>query len=441
MAGDNPFEFIVQPPQNSPYSRFGLGDQVIQEHSFLYHMGGLSAAFHDKFNTNVVNPASLPYLKATSFETGLNARNSTLSEGDDSFTSWSGALSYFSLAFPLSNPINDLLDRVERKYELGMAFTVQPFSTVAYDIFTIEDSNGVEGVQRNYIGTGGTYSAQWGTGIKVKDFSAGINVGFLFGKTSTIRTVTFTELDNAYANFERLNSNLTGFIWNLGVQYDIDLNKAARVEDDTKPTKILTIGAYGNPGTNFSTTTDEEFLLVRSGQDIQAEVDTIFIESGVEGKGRLPAKFGIGFMLNNKLLTGEDKWGFGVNYETQLWSQYENDAAPTDVTLINSSRVSMGGFFRPDPKSLTNYLKRIYYQAGVFYATDPAQVQNQTIAQYGATFGIGMPYITARKVSNANIGATVGTRGLNTAIEERYIQLNFGFTFNSNEWFIKRKYN
>lgn len=438
MAGDNPFDFIVQPPQNSPYSRFGLGDQVTQDHSFLYHMGGLSATFHDKFNVNVVNPASLPYLKATSFETGLTARNSTLTEVDDSFTSWGGSLSYFSLAFPLSNPINDLLDRVDRKYDLGMAFSVQPYTVVGYDIFTIEDTNGVEGVQRNYIGNGGSYSAQWGTGIKIKDFSAGINLGFLFGRTSTFRTVTFTEFQNAYANFERLDANLTGFIWNLGFQYDYVLNQKALDLDDSKSSNTLTIGAYGNPGTNFSTTTDEEFLLVRSGQDIQAEVDTITFIENVEGRGKLPAKFGVGLMLNNRLSTGEDKWGFGVNYESQLWSQYENDA--TEVDLINTSRVSAGGFFRPDPKSLTNYLKRIYYQAGVFYATDPAIIQNQTITQYGATFGIGMPFISQRKVSNANIGATLGTRGINTAIEERYIQLNFGFTFNSNEWFLKRKY-
>lgn len=396
-------------------------------------MGGLSAAFHDRFNVNVVNPASLPYLKATSFETGLNARYSTLTEEDDSFTSWGGGLSYFSLAFPLSNPINDLLDRVERKYELGMSFSLQPLSTVGYDVATIEDLNGIPGVQRNYVGSGGTYAAQWGNGIKYKDFSAGINLGYMFGKISTFRTVTFTEFNNAFANFERLQTNMSGFIWNLGVQYDFVLNKAEIEEDNSQLKKVLTVGAYGNPSTSFSTLRAEEFLLVRSSSEIDIEIDTITPFSEVEGKGKLPGKLGIGFMYN----VGE-KWGAGMNYETQLWSAYENEANP--ITLNNSFRLSAGGFYRPDPNSITNYFKRIYYQLGLFYATDPAAVQNEEIKQYGATFGLGMPFINQRKVSNANIGATLGVRGLDTAVEERYIQLNFGFTFNSNEWFLKRKY-
>ena len=377
----------------------------------------------------------MPYLKATSFETGLTAKYNNLIEGTENYTSWSGSLSYFSLAFPLSNPINDLLDRVERKYELGMSLSLQPFSSVGYDVFSTEETNGVPGVQRNYIGTGGTYAAQWGTGIKFKDFSAGINLGYLFGNVATYRTVLFTEFTSSYGNYERISSQMNGFIWNLGVQYDLVLNQAEL--DGNSSTKIkkkvLTIGAYGNPGTSFTSTSSEEFLLVKPISSTTAVVDTIKSSSDIEGSGKLPAKFGVGFMYN----VGE-KWGAGINFESQLWASYENDSNP--VELNNSYRLSGGGFYRPNPQSLTNYFNRIYYQLGLFYATDPITVGEDRINQYGATFGLGLPFINQRKVSNANIGATLGARGINTAIEERYLQLNFGFTFNSNEWFLKRKY-
>jgi len=396
-------------------------------------MGGLSAAYHDKYNTNIVNPASLPYLKATSFETGLNAKYNELIEGEESYTNWSGALSYLSLAFPLANPINDLLDRVDRGYDLGMAISVQPYSVVGYDIFTTDSDD----VSRRFIGSGGTYSAQWGTGVKFKDFSAGINLGYLFGKISSYRTINFDE-SNAFDNFERNNSHLSGFIWNVGVQYDYVLNKAKVEEDNTLPTRTITFGAYGNPSTGFKTSNDQEYLTVSASPNLQTSIDTISFETDIEGSGKIPAKFGAGFMLKETLNTGEDKWGIGLNYESQLWSAYENDNNP--ATLNNGSRISLGGFYRPNPKSLSNYLNRIYYQAGFFYAQDPVTVQGDDVQQYGLTFGIGMPFISQRKISNANIGATLGTRGIDTAIEERYLQLNFGFTFNSNEWFLKRKY-
>jgi len=400
-------------------------------------MGGLSAAFNDKYNTNIVNPASLPYLKATSFETGLNAKYNELTEGENSFTNWSGALSYFSLAFPLANPINDLLDRVDRNYDLGMSLSLQPHSTVGYDILTTDQTPQSGEISRRYIGNGGTYAAQWGTGIKFKDFSAGINLGYLFGKISTHRIVTFEEV-HSFDNLERINSHLNGFIWNLGVQYSYVLNKDEVKEDSSIPTKSISIGAYGNPGTGFKTNNDQEYLIVSTGNNLETQVDTISSATDNEGTGKLPAKFGIGLIYKQTLNTGEDKWSIGLNYESQAWSSYENSINPID--LNNGSRISIGGFYRPNPQSLTNYLNRIYYQAGFFYAQDPAIVNGEDISHYGLTFGIGMPFISQRKVSNANIGATLGTRGLNTTIEERYLQLNFGFTFNSNEWFLKRKY-
>lgn len=405
-------------------------------------MGSLSAAYHDPYNVNIVNPASLPHLLATSFEVGINAKYNRLSEGTKDFTSWNGNLTYFSLAFPLSNPINDLLDRVDRKYQLGMSISLQPNTTVGYEILTVGASNGITGIERNYIGNGGTYTGMWGTGLKVKDFSVGVNLGYMFGKIGTNKTVKFLNNEAAFDNYERIDQHITGFIYNLGMQYDIILNKEEVAEDVSKTKKVLTVGLYGNSPTNFNTSTDELFMILRDAVS-SLPSDTLVDEREVAGTGKLPAKLGVGFMYQgvikkNKETKKDGVFAIGVNYEMQNWSGYENDQNP--IALNNSFKLSAGGFFTPDPAAF-NYFQRIQYKFGIFYSQEPFSVQDEDVLSYGFTTGFGLPFVNSRKVSNANIGATLGTRGINTVIEERYLRLNFGFTFNSTEWFRKRKYN
>ena len=428
----NPFARLESPTDNSPYSRFGLGDLAEPNHVPISIMGNLTAAYHDKYNTNIQNPASLPYLQAASFEVGLNAKYSRLSEGVVQFNGWSGNLSYFSLAFPLSNPINDLLDRVERKYQLGMAFSVNPYTTVGYDILTNGAEDGVGNFERNYIGAGGTYTAMWGTGVKVKGFSGGLNLGYLFGKIGTNRTIRFYELTAPFNNFERINTHITGFVYNLGLQYNFVLNKNELVDNPSLPKKEVTVGLYGNPSTNFNTSTDELFLTIR--EVVSAlPTDTIVNQVDVAGEGKLPGKLGIGVMYKK----GEI-WGIGANFETQNWSVFETSGNTPD--LVNSFKASLGGFISPNPTAF-NYLKRIQYKAGIFYTKEPFVVLGEEVASYGITAGFGLPFVNARKVSNANIGVSLGQRGINSAIEEEFLKLSFGFTFNSTDWFLKRKYN
>ena len=54
-----------------PYSRYGLGLLEHPEPAFLRGWGSLSAAYHNPFNINYLNPASYGYLTYTVFETGL----------------------------------------------------------------------------------------------------------------------------------------------------------------------------------------------------------------------------------------------------------------------------------------------------------------------------------------------------------------------------------
>jgi hypothetical protein len=65
----------------------------------------------------------------------------------------------------------------------------------------------------------------------------------------------------------------------------------------------------------------------------------------------------------------------------------------------------------------------------------------ERVTDMGINFGFGLPFFYQRKISHANLGISAGYLGRGTAIEERYIRATFSFTFNDDEWFIKRKYN
>lgn len=83
----------------------------------------------------------------------------------------------------------------------------------------------------------------------------------------------------------------------------------------------------------------------------------------------------------------------------------------------------------------------MYYRFGFYYGDAPILVDNEQIKDYGLTVGFGMPFVYQKKFSHANIGFTFGRKGSGSLIEENFAKMSFGFTFNDDEWFIKRKYN
>jgi len=103
--------------------------------------------------------------------------------------------------------------------------------------------------------------------------------------------------------------------------------------------------------------------------------------------------------------------------------------------------LTFGGYYRPNYKSIDKYYQRMYYRFGFYYGDAPISVDSEQIKDYGLTIGFGMPFVYQKKFSHANIGFTIGRRGSGSIIEEQFAKMSFGFTFNDDEWFIKRKYN
>jgi hypothetical protein len=414
---------FAQPKDISPLSRFGIGDFAEENFVNLQSMGGVSAAYADPYNTNLVNPASIAHLRVTSFEFGVNAKYKQLKNQDLSENIGSGGLGYASLAFPLRNSINKLLDRKEYKWNYGMSFSIRPYTNVNYDIISLDTSNADIGrVTRLFEGSGGTYKFEWGLSAQTNNFSFGMSLGYLLGNISNRREVFTSDvvaslrpaIDSEYA--------VSGFIWKAGLIYDLKLNDK----------KTLSFGIYGNTDVTFNTNGSQ--LERRINEDLGIN-DTISYQRNLEGKGLLPSEIGFGIYYK------AEKTNLGISFKTSDWSKYSNEANPAETPLAKAWRLGAGGFIIPNDRSL-KYFKRVAYKFGGFVGKDPRSglINNEELDYYGVTLGMGLPFVFQRQVSFVNLGVELGRMGTETLIQETYFKFSVGITFNDNTWFQKRKY-
>lgn len=426
----------IEPEINSPYSRFGLGNLNNQYFAIQGGMGGLSAAFNDPYHLNILNPASLAHLQSTALEVGLDARYTSISAGDASEGLWSGNLHYLALGFPVINPINQALDRRETKLGLGMAFSLQPYTTIGYDVEIEQDVPGAGQSTSLLQGAGQTYRLAWSNAVRYGALSGGLSLGYNWGQVRSRREVEFPELPQSYVTSFSDEFSMRGFFWRAGLQYTY-LFKEADDKGVLKPTgKRLIFGVQGTAGQDFSTTgsrSAERFRTRPGGEFLR---DELFNEEDVEGEGRMPSEytFGLQYEQVNKFRLGAEA-GFAT------WSNYTNDARP-DPLIDDAWHLRFGGEIIPDHLSYNNYLKRVRYRFGAYYLQDPRRFGGQQLQDYGVSLGLGLPIILSRqRTSFVNIAVEAGRLGIDDVLTESYINMTLGFTLNDNTWFFKRKFN
>jgi len=424
---------IAQPKDNSPYSRFGLGDPV--DNSFVHlRSTGFAGAYYNPYQVNIVNPASNGYLKATVFDVGVYSKYSKLSTSDGSSNILSGNLEYISLGFTLVNPINDLLEKKVRKYDIGVSFTLMPNTNVGFDITSDKEDPKIGQILRNYTGTGGTYKFLSGVGVRYKDFSVGLNLGYFFGKINYDKTVYFVDVSHAFTNEYHDDFSVNGFLYNIGAIYNIVLNKKELSEANNIKERKVVLGLYGNSKTNFNTDgTTYNRALIYSASGSPETIDTVYYDDKIKGKGSLPVNIGGSILYNNK-----NKWIFGLNYSNSFWSQYSNDIK--DDKLSDSYDVSLGLQYTPNEDSYTSYKDKINYRSSIYYKTDPRSEKDIQFDELGFHLGLGLPFVYKRKISRMNMDLNFGRRGSDLQISENFVKLSFSVTFNDTEWFVKRKY-
>ena len=111
-----------------------------------------------------------------------------------------------------------------------------------------------------------------------------------------------------------------------------------------------------------------------------------------------------------------------------------------NASFENASSFSVGGFFIPKYDSFSKYWKRVVYRLGLRLEQTGLVVNNESIEEFGISFGVGVP--VGRLFSNANLGFEWGQRGTTAAnlVNESFYSINISLSLND-RWFEKRKFN
>lgn len=398
------FSALTFAQQNSPYSRYGLGEIRTTSFPANHSMGLLTSAYRSSTNINFANPASLAAIKFTTFETGVFVSSTTLHAADGSDNIRNANLSHIAFAFP-----------VAKKW--GMSFGLIPFSRMDYNIERTDEqvffTTDTLQVNKRYEGTGSLYQLYFGNAVQIKKFSAGLNIVYFFGKFSRLTQYDYTPDAKFYFDFEKTSLNYySDLVFNAGSQYT----------DTFKNGMSFLIGANSRIGKNIG---------VRSESSVaRINIDTVTTDTA--GKIFLPSSFGFGFALKK-----ENKWMLGIQGDYTWWSKFKS-FEKKDSLLADNITVGIGGEITPDYKSL-NYLKNIQYRLGVYGGTNYLKFGSTQLQEFGVTFGFGLPI--KRTLSRFNLGFEIGQKGTtaNNLLKENFFKVHIGITIND-IWFIKRKF-
>ena len=438
--------FTAFSQDNSPYTRYGLGDLVPSTNINLRAMGGISSAYNDYLTVNFSNPASFGSFQAYKelnsnklrlgraiLDLGLNFENRTLIEPGDiprKFTTSNALFSHIQVGVPL-------------RANWGLSFGLRTMTRISYKMFQggrVIDA--VTGEPRDSTltlseGDGGAYLASIGTGFRFGNFNIGVNGGYMFGKSdySNRRVIINDTMTTNSGNYQTKTS-YGDLYFNGGMQYRIKLDSAT----------FLTLGLYGNIKQKIGASQDvirETYFFNPNSGNIP--IDSVFEKKEVKGEVTYPATFTGGFAILRVPRDKQPGWMIGVDYHNAKWEDYRFFGKTDSVR--NRWEIRIGGELRPSIESYRrSYFGKIAYRAGIFFGPDYINVGNK-LPIMGASFGLGLPLkpnnrnaYDANQVTLINLAFEYIKRGNNdNLLKENMFRVSVGFAL-SDFWFSKRKY-
>lgn len=416
----------AQQGTSSPYSFYGIGTLKFKGTVVNKSMGGLSI-FTDSIHANLRNPAGYvsPNLKIwneenrpVKFVVGGSHNSLNLKANSGSDRTNSTTFDYLALSIPLG--------------KFGVGFGLLPYTSVGYKLETTKNDL----VANRYSGKGGLNKTFLGLGYQItKGLSIGIDASYNFGNVqNSVIEFVYDEENNPvqYQTRENNRSDLSGLSFNFGLSYKTMLNEKLE----------LTTGFTYSPESTLTSNNTRSFstILISSLTGREFVVNTIDADLGAVNLDRtdltLPSRTSFGAGLGQPR-----KWFLGAEYTFQNTKKFSNPIFSIDNTnFVNASGIAFGGFLVPDFNSLSKYWKRVTYRAGLHYENTGLEINNQTINEFGISFGVGLPVGTF--FSNANLGIEIGKRGTTNQnlIEENFFNLNISLSLND-RWFQKLKYN
>lgn len=417
-AGSNP----VSNKQNSPYSRYGLGDLRSGTNLSLRGMGSISTAAADKFAVNTDNPASYASLLLTTYEAAGEGSSHTLRANSRVYNTGMATLSYMTIGIPMGK-------------HAGMAIGLRPTSRTFYNV---QDSavgtNGIPGMGdalRIYFGDGSLSQAFLGFSGKVKGFSLGFNLGYMFGSIRT--TSALINIDDSITAVNTEVSRYTsigGLFYKVGALYETKLTSKMGMR----------LGVTGSLSQDLNATRNE-FQIAYLGIGGITSYDTVSSISGGKGSITLPMNISGGIQLfGSDTLSSIDKWKIGIDFNQTQWGQFRN-FGNMDSLQASTYKISFGGEYTPNAQSMRKYLPRISYRLGFYFGKDHIRLRNTDMNMYAVTFGASFPF--RKTPDRIHTAFEVGSRGTlsNGLIKENFFKFSLGVSLNAlrDRWFLKSK--
>ena len=386
-------------------------------------MGGLSI-YTDSIHVNLRNPSSyagnllndLGQGQIVKFAIGASSSNTTLNTTSASDKANATTFDYLALSVPMGR--------------LGMGFGIMPYTSVGYRIISSQEEDVLD---YRYKGEGGVNKAFLGLGYLISEnLKIGIDANYNFGNIQN-DVVNFRYDDEGnpllYHSKEVNRSDLSGVNFNFGLSYTPMISEKLQ----------LTSSFNFSPKADLSSTNQRNFatvLIASTGQEvtineIEADLEALNLDKTVL---TLPSKTAVGFGLGQP-----KKWFFGAEYTFLKTSEFSNEVFSLDnTTYEDASTISIGGFLVPQFNAFS-YWKRVVYRAGLRFENSGLKIENESISEFGMSFGVGLP--VGRVFNNVNIGIEVGQRGTTNQnlVKENFVNFQLSLSLND-RWFVKRKF-
>jgi hypothetical protein len=432
---------------NSPFSRYGLGNEVLNsQNATSQGLGGFTAAYTSSMNgtfgqsLNFNNPASYGSLFMTTFDLGMNLTNNSLRRQNpvSKFNSTYFVPNYMAVGVP-----------IDKVHKVGMAFGLRPLTQINYSIDELKVMSSGDTLFNNYIGQGGLNQAFIGAGKSWKHLSIGFNTGYNFGKKKIQNIKSFvynTDSTAFYQSIASTNTLFGGLFLHLGILGDIPLKTIQHKAPTDKTEYTL---SYGATATLDQTLSGKQDILRSTGTfttGTETHLDTVSLSSNIVGNIKIPAIYTAGISFHKKEISNGgvyDQWVVGLEFDKAAWKDKYSFYGQNDL-LSNSYMTRVCVQFCPNALDYENYWSTVTYRAGFNTGKDYINIDQNGLKVTSFSFGAGFPIRKYRsydyQFSLLNMAFQFGNRGsVVNSYQENFFQFTFGYSL-SDIWFNKRKY-
>jgi long-subunit fatty acid transport protein len=399
---------------SSPYSKYGIGDNVGFTNTINASMGGIYNALRRNNFVNHRNPASYTAIDTQSFvfDIGYYSNNIILQSNSAVSKGNTGGISHILFAFPLSKT-------------LKMAGGILPVSVIDFSAAESFPKDSIIGSHKFiYDGEGGINKVMLGIAYQPSFFdklSIGVNAEYLFGNYYRSSTLTFPDSANTLSSRTEYNYSISAFNFNFGAQYLQTFNNG----------DALTIGFNYVLPAHLPTKNQYRHYTFSSAAAIETIRDSIKY-SNTTGEIQLPQSVGVGLSYAR-----ENKFLFGLDLGYEQWSNFSLQGVTYEQILKDNYTFNIGCEYKPNIYG--NYLEKIAYRLGVNYQTGIITLRNTNISQIGIALGFGLPI--KKQGTQVNLYLEYCKKGTtqNDLIREDYLRVGISFSARD-RWFFKRKY-